>query len=227
MYREKLNIEANAANTLGHFATESGCCPGSDNVICQYQAAVASFTNLTGVVVTYAGADITVPFSGTISDFTLLADEINTAIKSVGFDPDQDPKDVEVLEAGGNLTINVWGEAVIKEYAGAGGPYAATALCTVQAIMDYVTTSQGGSNLVLVEDGTPTTLTGPFALDGTGAAALQSDIEGAIAGEQAVVCTYDANLDTILVTITHNTGKTFTLEGKTMPGENARQIYIV
>jgi len=226
MYREKLNTGANAGNTLDHFATESGCCPGSDNVICQHQAVVSSFSNLTGIVITYAGADITVPFSGTISDHTLLADEINTAIKSLGFTPDLDPRDVEVTESAGDVTINVWGEAVIKEYTGAGGPHAATPLCNTQAILDYATTSQGGSNLTLVEDGTATNLAGPYTLDASGASSLQTDIAAAITGEQAVVCVYDANLDTILVTITHNTGKTFTLEGKTMPGENARQIFV-
>lgn len=225
MYREKLNTAANAGNTLSHFATESGCCPPSDNAICQYQAVVSSFSNLTGVVVTYAGADITVPFSGTISDETLLAGEINTAIKSLGFTPDLDPRDIEVLEDSGDVTINVWGEAVIKEFTGAGGPHSASALCNKQTILDYVTTYSGGTNPNLVEDGSSTELTGTFANSAVGAAALETAIAGATTGEQSVVCEYDGNLDTILVTITHDAGKTFILDSVTMVGENARSIF--
>lgn len=225
MYREKLNTGASDSNTLVHLSTESGCCPGSDNVICQYSATVSSFSNLTGIVVTYGGSDITVNFSGTISDHTLLAAEINTAIKSLGFINDDDPLDVQVTEDSGDVTINVWGEAVVKEYAGAGGPHSASALCNTQVILDYTTTYSGGTNPNLVEDGVSTELTGTFANSAAGATGLQTAIEGATSGEQSVVCTYDGNLDTILVTITHDNGKTFVLDGVTMPGENARTIY--
>jgi len=230
MNRLLSNENQNANNTLMVFASENGCCPETEVAalkLCLYETVLTSFSTMTGFTITRESGDVAIVFASAITAFGDIKAAVIQALKDNGFGFDEDPLDVQVSESGGDVTVLIYGEAVIKEIAGAGGPFTPTVKCTKKGIADYSINYPGGTDPDLGQDGTITEVTGTFTNDAAGATALQTALATAVTGEQSVSVVFDGNLNTLVITIVHDTGVTFTWNSVTMPGENPRTIYIV
>lgn len=227
MFRKIQPTGQNANNTLKILKTESGCC-GSTGVLkkCQYDVTISSFANVASFTIDDEGTTKTIAFDATITDYTKIKDAVIAKARENGYILDEDPLDIQVTESGGDVTIKIWGEMKVTKFTNASASDSAmTEKCTVKLVSDYETTYAGSTNPVLVVDGSASTVTGAFANNGTGAAALETALATALSGEQSVTCTYDVTIPAIRIKIVTDSGQSIKFDNKQLQESNVTKLY--
>jgi len=205
MFRERLVEGADSGNTLQIIRSESGCC-GDALTTCKYVVTVDPWVDFASITITKDGADVTIPFGATITDETELPAAIRTALASVGFISDDTPatgtKDVTVSLVATELTVEIWGEAVVVALtSSAAVAAAATANCVPYVDCLYTVSVAVGALTVSVDGGAPETLANsPYS---TGqAASVATDIAAStyLAAATGITVTEDTDLDVFVIT---------------------------
>lgn len=206
MFRKRLNINASDTNTLQLMQTESGCC-GEALPICKYRVVVDPFVDLASITVEIDSEEVNIPFPAPVDDLADLPAAIATALESVGYimddEPKRDPKNVVIATDGTERTIDIWGEAVIINLiSSAPVTDTATTLCAKSIRCAYSVVVPLGVIDLVVDGGASEELNSgdPYA---TGSAAtLKADIEGSTYLENAEQVTVTENVADEEFTIT-------------------------
>lgn len=225
--------DQNANNTLRFVRTEIGLPADSttDLMKCQYSTTVATFASLDSATIQVDGGTATqVSFPGGAQTTAAgVKDQIIALAEAQGFLLDDDPRDVAVTLNGADLQIECYGELVFVSFHDGGTSYTSTQKCNTSAVADYITTYAGSTNPVLTVDGTSATVTGTFSNDSTGAANLETALQGEalLSGYTALTAVYNTTLGGIVITVTTGLGKTIVFDGKTLSEENPQQVFTV
>jgi hypothetical protein len=198
MFRKRLVPDASDLNTLVVYASDSGCCPDTLTK-CKYRVVVDPYTNFASITVLIDGEEVTIDFPASVTDKTLLPAAIRTALETVGFVSDDSPKgapkDVVVATDGTEVTIDIWGEAVILSLTTAADvAHEATEMCEKYVRCLHSVTIPFAATSIIVDGGAPESLNGgdPYA---TGeAATVKADIEASTYLELAESVTVTENV---------------------------------
>ena len=215
MFKQLLNPDQNAGNTLKVGTTGAGCC-GDALSVCQYTASFTDTDTISAVTIKDRDGTTnkTLSFTGVTGVANIKA-AILAAMAAEGYEDDGDlVPGITVVDGGANITVTIVGEVTMVSITDTGGPTSFTAKCTQIGLCTFTADYTGGNGDVLTVNGVNATL-GDLTFATASAANVKSALEGAANWPANSVATVVKNTtDSVFeVSISSPSTNLFTLDG--------------